>query len=213
MAKTITHQEILPAEDDCLPPISDKYRVFADAVLDGKSNTQAAIDAGFAVGSAAVTAYRIINRPEVQAYIAAKRAKITEKAEYSAAEWQRELRALAHSNIQDFTRLNSDGDLEVDFSNASRDQLRAVQGVKVKKRKIYDNRGNVVGEEHHSEFRLWDKLRAAELLGKHAGFLQEPEQRVVVDVADRLLRARARVLGLPSAEHGEAESQKSVDSQ
>lgn len=128
--------------------------------------------------------------------MAAKRRSIDAINTYDATKWRRELIGIAHSNVDDFTRLNKDGDLEVDFSRATREQLGAVSSVKVKKRKIYDNRGNVVGEEHQSEFRLWDKLRAAELLGKHSGFLAEPEQKIVVDVADRLLRARSRVLGL-----------------
>jgi phage terminase small subunit len=201
MASKASSQEILPSEsadsDGDLPILKPKLKIFADAVIAGKSGTQAAIDAGYAVRSAGVTAYKILKVPEVAAYIAAKKSRIDDANNYEATKWRRELINIAHSNVDDFTRLNKDGDLEVDFSRATREQLGAVSSVKVKKRKIYDNRGNVVGEEHQSEFRLWDKLRAAELLGKHSGFLAEPEQKIVVDVADRLLRARARVIGLP----------------
>lgn len=183
------------AEDEGEEPfLPDKYRVFADGILLGKTGTQAARDAGYQGGNIAVSANRLLKRPDIQRYLVFKRSKSTEEAEYSATVWKRELIGLAHSNVQDFTRLNDDGDLEVDFSRATRAQLAAIAGVKVKKRKVFDNRGNVVGEEHQSEFKLWDKLRAAELLGKHAGFLAEPEQKIVVDVADRLLRARARVM-------------------
>ena len=206
MPKAQPSQEILPPEQDGeLPVLNDKLRVFADALLAGKSQRQAAIDAGWSANAADVTGSKKVRLPEVQAYLAAKRRSIDAINTYDATKWRRELIAVAHSNVDDFTRLNKDGDLEVDFSRATREQLGAVSSVKVKKRKIYDNRGNVVGEEHQSEFRLWDKLRAAELLGKHSGFLAEPEQKIVVDVADRLLRARTRVMGLPDA-RGDAKS-------
>lgn len=213
MAKQQSAQEILPPDDDAqLPTLKPKLKIFADAVLSGKSATQAAVDAGYAVRAAGVTGYKLNKHPDIQAYIAAKKQSIDAANAYEATKWRRELIAIAHSNVDDFTSLNKDGDLEVDFSRATREQLSAVSSVKVKKRKVYDNRGNVVGEEHQSEFRLWDKLRAAELLGKHAGFLAEPEQRVVVDVADRLLRARQRVLGLPSAEEAEKSEENRASS-
>lgn len=186
------------------PVLSGKHKLFADGVLAGKSGTQAAKDAGYAPNSASVQSAQMLKKPAVAEYLRYMRAKLAENTQYSAAEWQKELRGIAHSNVQDFTRLSNDGELVIDFTNASRDQLAAIQSVKTKKRKIYDRQGNVVGEEQDSEFRLWDKLRAAELLGKHAGFLREPEQKVIVDVADRLLNARARVLrdrlGAPSTE-------------
>lgn len=177
-----------------LPVLRDRFRIFADAVLAGKSATQAAKDAGYAPNCAGVTGHKLLKRPDIAEYLRIKRTEQAESLDYSVVPWKKELIGLAHSNVQDFTRLNDDGDLEVDFSRATREQLAAISGVKVKKRKIYDNKGNVVGEEHQSEFKLWDKLRAAELLGKHAGFLAEPDQKIVVDVADRLLRARSRIL-------------------
>lgn len=186
------------------PILGGKLKLFADGILAGKSGTQAAMDAGYSSRSSGVQASQMLKKPAVAEYLRYMRAKLAENTQYSAAEWQKELRGIAHSNVQDFTRLSNDGELVIDFSNASRDQLAAIQSVKTKKRKIYDRQGNVVGEEQDSEFRLWDKLRAAELLGKHAGFLREPEQKVIVDVADRLLNARARVLrdrlGAPSTE-------------
>lgn len=188
-----------PEQEDDVSFLRPKLRVFADAVLSGKSQTQSAIEAGYVAASAGVTACKLLKRQDVRDYIAAKKQSISVATDYEVTKWRQELINIAHSNVDDFTKLNKDGDLEVDFSKATRTQLGAIQGVKVKKRKVFDNKGNVVGEEHHSEFKLWDKLRAAELLGKHSGFLAEPEQRVVIDVADRLLRARQRVLGLPSS--------------
>jgi hypothetical protein len=66
--------------------------------------------------------------------------------------------------------------------------------MKTRRRTILDSRGNVIGEEKQSEIRLWDKLRAMEILGKHSGFLNDTSVNVVIDVADRLINARGRVM-------------------
>ncbi|TXH55760.1 MAG: terminase small subunit, partial [Desulfurellales bacterium] len=172
-----------------------RKKIFADQYLSGKSATQAAIDAGYSVRSADSLGRQMLAQPIVAAYIAYHRQQATEKAQLSAQRWTEELSRIAFSNVKDYTRLDPEtGELVVDFSGATEDQLAALQSVKTKKRKIYNSKGELIGEESDSEFRLWDKLRAAELLGKHAGFLREPEQKVVIDVADRLLNARARLL-------------------
>lgn len=176
------------------PTIANPRRkLFADAYLRGNSAASAAREAGYSAKTAAAQASGLLKVPDIAAYIAFHRSKATEKSSASNERITEELSRVAFSNVADFTRLNEDGDLEVDFSGATREQLSAVSGVKVKKRKIFDNRGNMVGEEHTSEFKLWDKIRAAELLGKDIGMFKEPEQKVVVDVADRLLNARMRL--------------------
>lgn len=187
---------ILDEKELGAPTISNpRKKIFADLYLSGKNGVQAAIDAGYSARSASVQASSMLSQPEIAEYIAYHRQAATEKAQLSASRWTEELSRIAFSNVKDYTRLDPEtGELVVDFSGATDEQLAALQSVKTKKRKIYNSKGELVGEESDSEFRLWDKLRAAELLGKHAGFLKEPEQKVVIDVADRLLNARARLL-------------------
>ena len=176
------------------PVISNERRkAFADAYLRSGSATSAAKEAGYSPRSASAQGSQLLKHADISAYIDYHKSKATEIAGTSKTRITEELSRLAFSNVADFTRLNSEGDLEVDFSGATREQLSAVSGVKVKKRKIYSAKGELVGEEHQSEFKLWDKIRAAELLGKDIGMFKEPEQKIVVDVADRLLAARQRI--------------------
>lgn len=170
-----------------------KYQAFADEYLISGNASGAARKAGYSERTAGAQASGLLKRPDIAEYIAARRAQLSQSSAFSAERLEKELSQLAFSNVADYTRLNEDGDLEVDFSGSTREQLSAVAGVKVRKRKIYDNKGNLVGEEHNSEFKLWDKLRATELLGRQHGMFKQDETRVVVDVADRLLAARTRV--------------------
>jgi len=201
--------------DDLLAPEptirNARHKAVADDVLRGMSGSEAARQNGYNPKFANVVASQILNKPEVAEYLRYHRAKSTEQATAERKDLLRELESIAFSNVQDYTRLNEDGDLVVDFSGATREQLAAVSSVRVKKRKIYDNRGNVVGEEHNSEFRLWDKIRAAELLGKHDGLFTEPDQKIVIDVADRLLAARARVRAISAGSAAEDADYEEVE--
>jgi phage terminase small subunit len=179
---------------DIVEPRNPKHKIFADAYLAGGSGTQAAIDAGYSVRTASVQAAQMLSKPEVAEYVRAMKAKSTEITGDSAVRWQQELGRAAYSNIADFITVSKDGNPTIDLSNATRDQLAAVQSIKTRKRTIYDKDGNALGEEHNNEIKLWDKLRAMELLGRHAGYLKDTESRVVIDVADRLLKARGRVI-------------------
>jgi hypothetical protein len=155
--------------------------------------------------SAGVTGHKMLKMPAIAEYIAASRLLNQQQSGFDSQRLIKEFGLLAHSNVQDLTRLDEDGNLQVDFSNATRDHLAAVSAVKTKTRTIYDNKGQVVGVEKQAEFKLWDKIRAGELLGKHHGMFKEADTRVVVDVADRLLTARQRVLGGSTIEHGARE--------
>lgn len=54
--------------------LTGKKRVFADAVLAGRSNKDAAIEAGYSAATASAAGSRLVKEPPVAAYIASRRA-------------------------------------------------------------------------------------------------------------------------------------------
>lgn len=132
-------------------------------------------------------------RPEVRAYVEAKRQELRADNDDVRVRIDEELRDLAFANIDDLTVVDEDGQLKPDFTNATRAQLKAVSGVGYKVSRRFDKDGNHVGTDKQSSFRLLDKTRSIELLGKLHGMFKPDEHRVVVDVADRILLARKRV--------------------
>lgn len=185
--------------------VNPRHKAFADEYLRCGSATSAAKAVGYSVKNAGVRGAQTLRNPAVKDYLNYHRLKATESASVDKTTLTRELSHVAFSSIEHYTREEQDGSRSIDYSNATSEQLRAISGVKTKTRTIYDNKGNVVGVEKQSEFKLWDKIRAAELLGKDVGMFKEPEQRVVVDVADRLLAARARLLTARQESDGDAE--------
>lgn len=176
------------------PILKPKELAFATEYLAGATAAEADVKAGYSAKGARTEGPKRLQKPAVQAYLAAHQTRVVSKTEVLQDRILQELQAMAFANIGDYTRLNAEGQRDVDFSNATREQLSAITKVRNKTRKIYNGKGDHVATEVDQSFDMADKYRGMELLGRHLGMFKEAEQRVVVDVADRLLTARKRVL-------------------
>lgn len=122
-----------------------------------------------------------------------RREEMTARNIVSIDRVKEELGKLAFLNVSKIVRVEEDGTLVQDFSQATPDELQSVTSVSTKKRSIYSAKGEHLGDEVTNKVTLADKYRGLELLGRHLGMFKAEEQRVVVDVADRLLAARRRM--------------------
>lgn len=181
--------------------LDPKYKIFADTFLATGEKGKSARKAGFSARSAHVTANRLLKRADVQAYLQAQAAKVTEETEDIQSKVMNELSAMAFANIADFIRIDADGEPQVDFTGATPEQLRAIKSVASKRRTTTSRSGDVTTEQE-SKFEMADKYRGLELIMRRTGMLQGEEHKITIDVADRLLAARAR---LRSANPEEAE--------
>lgn len=170
-----------------------KYQRFADEYLLSGNATQSAILAGYSEKTARTTGRRLLQNDAVAEYLSRQQNKASEKTLTRREKIIAELEKLAFANIEDFTTLDADGRRIIDFSRATREQLAALQSLKTKTRHIYTPKGEHIGTEHNDQFNMADKYRGLELLGKVEGMFQEDKVKVTIDVADRLLSARARL--------------------
>lgn len=191
-------------QTDTLHP---KYKIFADEFLITGEKGKSAIKAGFAKNSAHVSATRLLKRPDVQQYLAQRAEKLSIQQDDLQTKVIRELEHMALTNIGDFIRINEDGKPVIDFSTAAPEQLKAIASVKNKTTRRYDKDGNHLSTDEDVAFSMADKYRGLELLGKHLGLFKEAEQRVVIDIADRLVNARRRVRELGSDDESFSDSQ------
>ena len=181
-------------------PLLDRHKKFADEYLRTGNATGSARLAGASHRSAHVTGAKWLKRRDVSEYLAveaaklsAPRAEVSEQGKDLDQRILAEMEALAFANIGDFITIDEDGKPQVDFSTATPDQLRAITSVKTKTSRRFDNKGQHIATDSEAMFSLADKYRGLELLGKHRGLFKADEQRIVVDVADRLLNARRRL--------------------
>lgn len=147
--------------------------------LNGK---QAAIRCGASPRSAESTASRWLRDAKVAAEVARLQAQQLERAELSASRVLEEMRRVALSNIRDYW---TDGRLK-QIGELSEEQGAALASLEVliKNAEAGDGKTDLV-----HKIKLWDKVRALELLAKHFKLLTDIVQ--VDDEEARLARLDA----------------------
>jgi phage terminase small subunit len=184
--------QIIEADSRLVRLKNPRHQAFAEHYLLTGSATQAAVFVKYSKSTAGKQGPQMLAIPEVAQYIAARREKLRAKTDISRESIINELRDLAFFNIKDITRVDKDGQPILDLSNTTRDQFKAISKISTRSRTVTGKNGEVT-TERLSSVTIADKYRGLELLGKTLGIFQEPEQRVTIDVADRLLAARNRV--------------------
>jgi len=143
------------------------------------NGTQAAIRAGYSPKTADRIASKLLGKVEVQAALQEALDKRADKADITADRVLAEIARLAFSDIKEYIDIGSDGCIQVKpFEDMPKGASRAIQSVKEKKRILASGKGD--GQEtileSTFEFKLWDKGRALDQLGKHLGLLFDKDK-------------------------------------
>ena len=80
--------------------MNERQRRFADGILQGKTATQAYIDAGYSANGAAQSAAKLLRNPKIAAYIAERQQRAAERAELSVEYVLEGLRTVAERCMQ-----------------------------------------------------------------------------------------------------------------
>lgn len=161
--------------------LTEKQKKFIEEYLIDLNATQAAIRAGYSVKTADQQASRMLTNVKVQQAIAEKMAERSRRTGINQDRVLTELAKIAFVNADDVINAQDATTKE----GASRDDLAAIQSIKVKKN----------GEDGvEREIKLADKLKALEMLGRHLGMwndkLQvsgmEEEKKKLGDILDQL---------------------------
>lgn len=155
--------------------MTDKQARFCEEYMVDLNATQAAIRAGYSPASAKTVGPRLLENVGVQKLIAQLQAEQSRRTGVSTDRVVRELAKIAFVNAADLI----DPKTASLKSDASHDDLAAVQSVKVK----------TFGEDGlEQEVKLADKLRALDLLGKHLGMYKDTSEKD--PAADALAKRR-----------------------
>ena len=138
--------------------LTPKQAAFAEAYVLLLNGTKAAIKAGFAASSAAVTSAKLLKLPRVKAEIAKQQAKLANDFDMSPAKILGELSRIAFANVADYvqwtegtTTLNPSLSLTMAQSAAVGEVKQTRDGVSIK---------------------MHDKIAALDRLGKHLGLFE-----------------------------------------
>ena len=154
--------------------------------------TRAALSAGYAEASAHSQGHDLLKHPEIKGAIE----KAFKKLEISAETVLAELAKLAFSNMGDFVAPNVDGtQLVPDFSELTRDQMAAIQEIRV------DESAGGAGDGkreriQRTTFKLADKGLNLERLGRHLKlFTDKIEVTASDEIIRKLVEGRRRLSG------------------
>ena len=158
-----------------MKPLTERERRFVEAFMGPAAGnaTDAAKRAGYAKGSAAVTASRLLRKANVQDAIKER----AEKAGITRERVLDELTLLAFSDLTHYT-VNDSGDVEL-AQGAPKGAMRALQSIK--RRKTTRGEGKDAYTTTEVEIRLWNKPEPLKLAGQHVGLFRDK-----VDVSGKL---------------------------
>lgn len=154
--------------------LSDKQRDFVDQYLIDLNATQAAIRAGYSAKTAGSQGFDLLKRPEIQDYLAERRADLQKRTDITQERVLQELAKLGFANMADYMKPGANGDPFLDFSALTRDQAAALQEVTVED--FVDGRGEDARDVRRVKFKLADKRAALVDIGRHLGMFSDKLQ-------------------------------------
>lgn len=163
--------------------LSVRHRAFLRAYTLSRDAKAAAIEAGYAEASAAVTGFRILERDDIKAALAEHEAALNDQHSDDLARVLDELRAIAFGGMADFVRITPDGDPMIDMSAATPAMLNTLESVELED--FVDGRGDNARSVRKVKIKRLDKLGALKLLGQHYGLGNKREE----EATDRLTQA------------------------
>jgi len=144
--------------------LSYKQQRFIDEYMIDFNGTQAAIRAGYSPRTAGVQAYQLVTDARIQAELKSRTAKLSEQASITVAEIVERLAAILRATMRDYLRVTAKGELALDFSRATPQQMAAVQHLEIDRAAGEDADG-----AKKFRLRLYDKIAAADKLLRHLG--------------------------------------------
>jgi len=146
--------------------LTDRQEMFCQEYLVDLCLTQAYIRAGYSKKSATVGSSKLLVNPNIQARIKELKDLRAKRLEITQDMVLRELARLAFSNMKKFARWHSDIVDLVDSETISDEDAACVASLS---QTITENGGTI-------SFKLHDKTRPLELLGKHLGMFGDKKE-------------------------------------
>ena len=175
-----------------------RERRFVGEYLIDLDPQRAAIAAGYSKTVAKARSYEWVGngRRKPHVFNAVQKAieKRAAKLEITSDRVLGELAKIGYANMQDYIQIEN-GDVYVDLSKLTRDQATAIEEIVVDRHIYRGRRGrNGNGDEiRRTRFKLIDKTRALELLGKHLKlFTEVHHHNGSISLSERMKRAEER---------------------
>lgn len=163
------------------PTMNGKRRRFVEEYVVDLNATKAAIRAGYSARTAGAIGHELLKEPEIQRAVEAQLQKVSERAEFTAADWLYEVGLIAKSDLGDIMDFSGDAVRMRPAREIPKHARRAISSVKVKR--YVEGAGEDAREVEVVEFKLWSKDAALEKAGKYLGLLKDRHEHTGKDGA------------------------------
>ena len=147
--------------------LTDKQQRFIEEYCIDCNATRAAEAAGYAKKTAYAIGHENLRKPEIAIPIREKLLEMAQQAEITAGTVLRELALLAFADMGQYSTIDEDGNVRLDFRNMGPDGMRAVKKIKQRVEMVGDPNDNM--PILHTEFELYDKQVALDKLMRYMG--------------------------------------------
>lgn len=163
MSKTTGRRAIT---DELLTAFEER---FCHEYLIDLNATAAAVRAGSKATRPKEVGYQLLQKERVRARILQLMQERSQRTQIDADSVLLELAKIGFANMLDYVIVRKDGMAYVDLSRLTRDQAAAIQEVTVDVLAVEEEPGGDKVPVKRVKFKLSDKTRALELIGKHLG--------------------------------------------
>ena len=143
--------------------LTEQQEQFCQFYVEMRHGTNAAIAAGYSKAAARQQAALLLTKTNINTRIFQIRSEQMADVEISAKRVLNEMAAIAFSSLHDVSDYNKGVMTLHDFSELSRQELAAVQSVKI----IHSKEGTNI------HFQLYDKQKALEMLGRYLALFND----------------------------------------
>jgi len=157
--------------------LTDKQQRFINEYCIDCNATRAAISAGYAEPAAYATGAENLRKPQIAKVIRERLLEMASRAEITAGSVLRELALIAFADLSQYSTIDEDGNVRMDFRNMGPDAMRAVK--KMKQRVEMTGDPNDSMPILHTEFELYDKQVALDKLMRYMGLYAKDNKREV----------------------------------
>jgi phage terminase small subunit len=147
--------------------LTPKQQKFCEEYMVDLNGTQAAIRAGYSKRSAQIQAVENLSKPIIQSVISELKQKLSAKTGVTAERLINELAKIGFSNIQDYV---SGDNLITDISKIPKEQAACIESIKTVT--TTESYGKVTNTRTQVSIKLYSKISAIELMGKHIGLFE-----------------------------------------
>lgn len=152
--------------------LKPRYELFCIAYWSNGGNaTKAALAAGYAAKHAATMGHALLKRPEIRFRVDELKAAYMARSMITVDRLDAELARIAFANLEDYVRVDADGNVVPDLTAATRDQMAGLTEVSIQEQRSEGKYGP--SESITRKVKIGNKLGALELLLKRRGALVE----------------------------------------